>query len=68
MAAGTKRRASSPRTELAAPLDIPPKRSPPSTWPAASPIHRAAVQGEQVAIRAVTFNRTGKLMAVTCER
>lgn len=68
MAAGTKRRASSPRTELAAPLEIPPKRPPPSTWPTVSPIRCAAVQGEHVAIRAITFNRTGEFMAVTCER
>ena len=68
MAAGTKRRASSPGTEPAAPLEIPPKRPPPSTWPSTSPIRCATVQGEHVAIQAITFNRTGELMAVTCER
>jgi hypothetical protein len=65
MAAGTKRKMSSPRTEPAVPFEIPPKR--PSAWPTASPIRCAAVQGEPVAIRAITFNRTGQLMAVTCE-
>ncbi|KAI0279835.1 hypothetical protein BGY98DRAFT_394528 [Russula aff. rugulosa BPL654] len=68
MAAGTKRRASSPRAEPASQLEIPPKRPSPSTWPTASPIRCSAVQGENVAIRAITFNGTGKLMAVTCER
>jgi len=68
MAAGTKRKASPPRMDPAAPLGITPKRPSPSTWPTVSPIRCVAVQGENVAIRGITFNRTGKLMAVTCER
>jgi|SRR6266404_1717136 len=67
MAAGIKRKASPPRTESTVPVEIPAKRPPPSTWPTASPIRCAAVQGEHVAIQGITFNRTGKLMAVTCE-
>jgi hypothetical protein len=53
--------------ELPLPLEIPPKRPSPSTWPTVSPIRCVAVQGEHVAIRGITFNRTGKLMAVSCE-
>ncbi|KAN0130364.1 hypothetical protein V8E53_011765 [Lactarius tabidus] len=66
MAAGTKRKASPPRAEPPASLEIPAKRSPPPTWPTVSPIRCAAVQGEHVAIQGITFNRTGKLMAVAC--
>lgn len=67
MAAGTKRKASPPRTEPPPSLEIPVKRSPPPTWPTVSPIRCAVVQGEHVAIQGITFNRTGKLMAVACE-
>ena len=67
MAAGTKRKASPPRAELPAPLEIPAKRPPPSTWLTVSPIHCAALQGEHVSIQGITFNRTGNLMAVACE-
>ncbi|KAI0253798.1 hypothetical protein BJV78DRAFT_131078 [Lactifluus subvellereus] len=66
MSAGAKRKASPPRTEPSVLLETPPKRPPPSAWPTASPIRCAAVQGERVAIRGIRFNRTGKLMAVTC--
>jgi len=66
MAAGTKRKASPPRMDPFVQLEIPPKRPQPSTWPTVSPIRCVVVQGEHVAIRGVTFNRTGKLMAVTC--
>jgi hypothetical protein len=68
MAAGAKRKASPPRIEPSMLLEIPPKRLPPSTWPTASPIRCAVVQGEPVAIQSITFNRTGNLMAVTCGR
>jgi hypothetical protein len=68
MAAGTKRKASPPRMDPFVQLEIPPRRPQPSTWPTVSPIRCVAVQGEHVAIRGITFNRTGKLMAVTCER
>lgn len=66
VAAGMKRKASPPRSEPPATLEIPAKRPPPSTWPTASPIRCAAVQGEHVAIQGISFNRTGKLMAVAC--
>ncbi|KAI0303522.1 hypothetical protein B0F90DRAFT_1711649 [Multifurca ochricompacta] len=65
MAAGAKRKASPPRTEPAVLLEIPPKRTPPSTWPTVSPIRCVAMQGDPVAVQGITFNRTGKLMAVT---
>jgi hypothetical protein len=66
--AGTKRKVPSPRTEPAVPFfEIPPKRPPPSMWPTVSPFRCAALQVEHVGIRAITFNRTGQLMAVTCE-
>lgn len=65
MAAGAKRKASPPRIPSVL-LEVPPKRPPPSTWPAALPIRCVAVQGERVAIQGIRFNRTGKLMAVTC--
>ncbi|KAF8274253.1 WD40-repeat-containing domain protein [Lactarius quietus] len=66
MASGTKRKASPPRAELPASFEIPAKRASPSTWPNVSPIHCANVQGEHVAIQGITFNGTGKLMAVAC--
>lgn len=67
MAAGTKRKASPPRAEPPALLEIPAKRPPPSTWSTTLPIRCTAVQGEHVSIQGITFNRTGKLMAVSCE-
>ena len=62
-----KHRSLASRAEALVPLEIPEKRPRPSTWLTVSPIHCAVVHGEHVSIQGITFNRTGKLMAVAYE-
>ncbi|KAI0261072.1 hypothetical protein BC834DRAFT_1035067 [Gloeopeniophorella convolvens] len=63
--AGMKRKASPPRSDSTT-VEVPPRRQPPYSWPAVSPIRCAAVQGDNISIRSIAFDRTGNLLAVVC--